>query len=172
MAAADRDLLFGLLALQNGLIDQGQLVAAFQAWTRDRDRPLAEHLVARGDLDPDQRSIVEAIVGLHLKKHGGDAGKSLAAVPLASATRRTLADAAGPEVEQTLAYLSAPPAATETDADGDADRTAPYAAVDAGRFHILRPHARGASAPFSSLPPSAPRRPWARSATATTSGRS
>ncbi len=31
---ADRDLLFSLLALQNGLIDQGQLVAAFQAWTR------------------------------------------------------------------------------------------------------------------------------------------
>jgi hypothetical protein len=34
-AAADRHLLFGSLALQNGLIDQGQLVAAFQAWTRD-----------------------------------------------------------------------------------------------------------------------------------------
>ena len=32
--AADRNLLFGLLALQNGLIDQGQLVAGFQAWTR------------------------------------------------------------------------------------------------------------------------------------------
>ena len=43
--AADRDLLFGLLALQNGLIDQGQLVAAFQAWTRDKARPLADHLV-------------------------------------------------------------------------------------------------------------------------------
>ncbi len=36
MAAADRNLLFGLLALQNGLIDQGALVAAFQAWTRDK----------------------------------------------------------------------------------------------------------------------------------------
>jgi hypothetical protein len=36
MAAADRNLLFGLLALQNGLIDQVQLVAAFQAWIRAR----------------------------------------------------------------------------------------------------------------------------------------
>jgi hypothetical protein len=35
-AAADRHLLFGLLALQNGLIDQSALVAAFQAWTRDK----------------------------------------------------------------------------------------------------------------------------------------
>ena len=34
-----RDLLFGLLALQTGLIDQAQLVAAFQAWTRDQGPP-------------------------------------------------------------------------------------------------------------------------------------
>ena len=72
--SADRDLLFGLLALQNGLIDQGQLVAAFQAWTRYRTRPLAEHLLARGDLDPDDRAAVEALVSRHIKKHGGDAG--------------------------------------------------------------------------------------------------
>ena len=49
-AAADRRLLFGLLALQNGLIDQGALVAAFQAWTRDKSKSLADHLEARGDL--------------------------------------------------------------------------------------------------------------------------
>ena len=34
--AANRDLLFGLLALQNGLIDQDVLVAAFRSWTRDK----------------------------------------------------------------------------------------------------------------------------------------
>ena len=49
-AATDRHLLCGLLALQNGLIDQGALVAAFQAWTRDKARSLADHLQARGDL--------------------------------------------------------------------------------------------------------------------------
>ena len=47
----DRNLLFGLLALQNGLIDQVKLVAAFQAWTLDKGRSIAEHLVDRGDLD-------------------------------------------------------------------------------------------------------------------------
>ena len=35
-ANAEGALLFGLLALQNGLIEQAQLVAAFQAWTRDK----------------------------------------------------------------------------------------------------------------------------------------
>jgi hypothetical protein len=46
-----RDLLFGLLALQTGLIDQGALFAAFAAWTRDKARSLADHLVEQGHLD-------------------------------------------------------------------------------------------------------------------------
>src|SRR5215831_3076881 len=117
--AAERNLLFGLLALQNGLIDQGQLVAAFQAWTRDKARALAEHLVARGDLDDDQRAGVEAMVGLHLKKHG-DAAKSLAAIPAGRSTRESLAALGGPAIEQTLTRL---PSGSE----GDADCTASYA---------------------------------------------
>src|SRR5262245_57801652 len=136
---ADRDLLFGLLALQNGLIDQGQLVAAFQAWTRDRARPLADHLAARGDLDADQRAGVEAIVGLHLKKHG-DAPRSLAAIPAGRSTRESLAAIGDPDIEHTLTQLV-------SGSDGDADRTASYAVgtatSDGQRFRVLRPHARG-----------------------------
>lgn len=52
---ADHDLLFGLLALQNGLIDQGALFGAFAAWTRDKLRPLADYLADRGELKPSQR---------------------------------------------------------------------------------------------------------------------
>jgi hypothetical protein len=44
----DRNLLFGPLALQNGLIDQGALFAAFAAWTRDKGRTLADQLVELG----------------------------------------------------------------------------------------------------------------------------
>jgi len=53
-----RDLLFGLLALQTGLIDQGALFAAFAAWARDKARPLADHLGDRGGLDTDGRAAV------------------------------------------------------------------------------------------------------------------
>jgi serine/threonine-protein kinase len=141
--AADRDLLFGLLALQNGLIDQVQLVAGFQAWTRDKERPLAEHLVARGDLDADQRAGIEAMVTLHLKKHGGDAAKSLAAIPAGRSTRESLVRIGDAYVEASLALVR--PASTE--AGEDADRTASYSvgtATSAGqRFRILRPHAQG-----------------------------
>jgi serine/threonine-protein kinase len=138
--AADRHLLFGLLALQNGLIDQVQLVAAFQAWTRDKARPLAEHLDARGDLDAEQRAGVEAMVGLHLKKHGGSAEKSLDALPAGRSTRESLAALGDPAIEHTLTQLA-------SGSDADADRTASYAVgaitSDGQRFRILRPHARG-----------------------------
>src|SRR5262245_8956456 len=102
--AAEKNLLFGLLALQNGLIDQGQLVAAFQAWTRDKARPLAEHLVGRGDLDADDRAAVEALVARHLKKHGGDPERSLAAIPAGRSTREGLARLADPDIEGSLAH--------------------------------------------------------------------
>src|SRR4051794_22057315 len=79
--AADRDLLFGLLALQNGLITQVQLGAPFRAWPLDKARPLAAPLVGRGDLDADDRPAADALVARHLKKHGGDVERSLAATP-------------------------------------------------------------------------------------------
>jgi serine/threonine-protein kinase len=136
----DRDLLFGLLALQNGLINQGQLVAAFQAWTLDKARALADHLVGRGDLDADQCAGVEAMVGLHLKKHGGDAEKSLAAIPAGRSTRESLAALDDPAIEHTLTQLA-------SGSDGDADRTTSYAVgaatSDGQRFRMLRPHAQG-----------------------------
>ena len=46
------NLLFGLLALQTGLINQGQLLAAFHAWTQARDRPMAEILAEQGAFGP------------------------------------------------------------------------------------------------------------------------
>src|SRR5690349_21853167 len=137
---SDHALLFGLLALQNGLIDQVQLVAAFQAWTRDKARSLADHLVGRGDLDADQRAGVEAMVGLHLKKHGGDAARSLAAIPAGPSTRESLAAIGDPAIEHTLTQLASGP-------DADADCTASYAvgtaSADGQRFRVLRPHAKG-----------------------------
>jgi hypothetical protein len=50
------DLLFGLLALQNGLIEQGQLLDAFREWSRTRGRTLAEILLSRGAIDQEECS--------------------------------------------------------------------------------------------------------------------
>jgi serine/threonine-protein kinase len=141
--AADRNLLFGLLALQNGLINQIQLVAAFQAWTLDKARALADHLVDRGDLDVDDRSAVDALVARHIKKQGGDVEKSLAVIPAGRSTCESLARLGEADIEASLAHVGA----ASTQAGDDIDRTASYsvgsATSDGQRFRVLRPHARG-----------------------------
>ena len=145
-ASADRHLLFGMLALQNGLINQGQLVAAFQAWTLEKPRSLADHLQARGDLDADDRTAVEALVARHLKRHGGDVEKSLAAVPAGKSTQASLARIGDPDIEATLNHVASEHRSTR-DEDDDPDRTGSIsvgAATSEGqRFRVLRPHARG-----------------------------
>src|SRR5262245_50005275 len=141
--AAERNLLFGLLALQIGLIDQGQLVAAFQAWTRDKTRALADHLVGRGDLDADDRSAVDALVARHIKKHGGDVERSLAVIPAGPSTRESLAGLGDLDIGRTLNGVGS----ATTGLESDQDRTGTYsvgsATSDGQRFRVLRPHARG-----------------------------
>jgi eukaryotic-like serine/threonine-protein kinase len=141
-AATDRRLLFGLIALQVGLIDQAQLVAAFQAWARDSARALADHLADRGGPDSEGRAAVETMVALHIKTHGGDLAQSLAAIPAGRSTRACLAHLAAPGLDTSLASLG-----PSTEDDRDADRTATYAVgaatSDGQRFRILRPHASG-----------------------------
>jgi serine/threonine-protein kinase len=139
---ANHHLLFGLLALQNGLIDQDQLIAAFRAWTRDKDRPLAEHLVALGHVNAAGRAAIEALASLHVEKHGG-AEKSLAALPAGRSTQESLARLGDADVEASVALLGA----AITHLGEDADRTATYsvgsATSDGQRFRVLRPHASG-----------------------------
>ena len=138
-----RDLLFGLFALQNGLIDQSALVAAFHAWTRDKGRSLADYLVTRGDLDSDECGVVDALVVIQLKKFGGSTEKSLAAISAGASIRESLARIGDSQIDATLARVGLDAA----DNDSDADRTASYGAgsatSDGLRFRILRPYAHG-----------------------------
>jgi serine/threonine-protein kinase len=139
-----RDLLFGLLALQNGLINQAQLVAAFQAWTLDKARALADHLIALGHLTGAQQAVIEAMADLHIAKHG-DLARSLAAIPAGRSTQESLSQLGDPDIEGTLAHVRSQ--STQEDGDTDANRTATYsvgsATSDGLRFRVLRPHARG-----------------------------
>ena len=141
--AADRHLLFGLLALQTGLIQQAQLVAAFHAWTCDKSRSLADHLIALGHLDTARRAPIEALAALHIDAQGGDVEKSLGAVPAGRSTRESLARLADVDIAASIGHLGA----ASTHADDDADRTASYgigmATSDGQRFRVLRPYARG-----------------------------
>jgi tetratricopeptide (TPR) repeat protein len=143
-ALADRHLLLGLLGLQNGLINQGQLVAAFQAWTLEKSQSLASHLQARGDLTGTRRALVEALAELHLDAHGGDVQKSMAAVSAGRSTKESLARIGDPDIDATLDHVGVEHGST---VDSDFDRTSSHtvgsATSDGLRFRVLRPHARG-----------------------------
>jgi hypothetical protein len=125
-----RDLLFALLALQNGLIDKGPLFAAFGARTRDKGRSLADHLVEFGHLDSRRRAAVDAIAGVHVQALGGDIEKSLAVLAVDRSTRESLARAGGPDVEATLEIVRL--AQSSTQGNEDPDRSDSYSWRDAG----------------------------------------
>src|SRR5262249_46589673 len=137
---APRDLLFGLLALQNGMVTRDQLVMAFTVWTAAPGKALADLLAEQGALRPEHRPLLDALADAHVKLHGGDPEKGRAALGVDRSTRESRAAAGGPEVEATLHHVG-------SGSDGDADRTASYAVgtatADGQRFRVLRPHARG-----------------------------
>src|SRR5262249_53586893 len=110
-----RDLLFGLLALQTGLITQAQLVAAFHAWTQRRDRPLAEILAEQGALSAPCVTLVEGLVIEHLRRHGNDPECSLAAIGVGRSTRERLARIGNPDLDASLAQVGS----RSTEHDGE-----------------------------------------------------
>jgi WD40 repeat protein/serine/threonine protein kinase/tetratricopeptide (TPR) repeat protein len=136
---ASRNLLLGILALQNNFIDRHALIAAFDHWVGDKSRSLAEILVEQDALAPAHRELLDALVAAHVKLHDGETEKSLAAVSSLGSLRHHLAQVADPDVHELLTLVSS--------AAGGADATQPPA-TGAGtstgtRFRILRLHARG-----------------------------
>jgi tetratricopeptide (TPR) repeat protein len=79
-ADASRDLLLGLLALQNALVTRDQLVLAFASWTAMPGKPLAVVLAEQSALRPEHVTLLDALVDAHLKLHGGDAERSIASL--------------------------------------------------------------------------------------------
>jgi hypothetical protein len=72
---ADRNLLFGILALQMDFIDRDALVAAMHGWVLEKSKPLGQILFEHGKLDPENLQLLNALVTAHLKAHGNDPEK-------------------------------------------------------------------------------------------------
>src|SRR5688572_17510430 len=71
-AAADRNLLLGILALHMELISRDALLAAVEAWLHDQEMPLDEHLIERGALTAEHRELLVSLVEAHIRHHWGD----------------------------------------------------------------------------------------------------
>jgi serine/threonine protein kinase/Flp pilus assembly protein TadD len=139
-----RSLLFGLLALQNNFIDRDALLAAFNSWVADRSRSLGQILLERGALSRSRHMLLEALVEEHIRLHGDDPKKSLAALSSIGSVRDDLSRIADADLQASLSHVSA----ARTDNSDDPYRTVATSSVgdstSAGtRFRILRPHAKG-----------------------------
>jgi serine/threonine protein kinase/tetratricopeptide (TPR) repeat protein len=140
--SADRNLLFGILAVQMDFITRDQLVTGMNAWLLAKGKSLGQILDEQGALGGERRTLLDALVEEHLKRHGGDPQQSLAAVSLVGSVRQQLEQLADAEVQATLTHVS-----SSRPGDGEMPATLPYAVGDTTlpgqRFRILRPHARG-----------------------------
>jgi len=136
---ADRNLLFGILALQIDFITRDELVGAMQAWVLDKAKSLGELLVERGNLPPARRNLLEALVGEHLNAHRGDARESLAAVVQVTPAARDLRALGDADLDFSI---------DAAEGNHCPDTTGPYlpqAPDDTAvlRYQRLRQHARG-----------------------------
>jgi hypothetical protein len=140
--AADRNLLFGILALQMDFISRDALVAAMNAWVLEKSKPLGQVLLEQQALTAERLALLGALVKEHLRMHDDDPEKSLAAVRSVGSVRQEVEQIADPDVQASLAHV---PAARHEDAAPNATRP-PSAGPPTSsglRFRILRPHARG-----------------------------
>jgi serine/threonine-protein kinase len=138
----DRNLLFGILAVQMDFITKDALIQAMNAWVLDKRQPLGQILLEQKALFPDTHALLEALVAKHLELHQNDPERSLASVSSVGSVREDLRKLVDEEIDASLAYVSA------ARKNEDPHATRPFEAGDqtsAGlRFRILRPHDKGA----------------------------
>src|SRR5690242_3008403 len=135
---ADRNLLFGILALQMDFIGRDALIAAMHAWVLDKSRPLGRILIDQGALAESRFALIDSFVEEHLAQHGNDPEASLASLSSLGPVRLDLESIADPDLQASLAAaaIAPDPEATRTHAAGQAT-------TNGGRFRVLRPHREG-----------------------------
>jgi tetratricopeptide (TPR) repeat protein/tRNA A-37 threonylcarbamoyl transferase component Bud32 len=139
--SADRNLLFGILAVQLDFVSKDGLISAMSAWLLDKSKSLGNILRGQGKLSAEELQHLDALVEVHLRRHGNDPQKSLAALSsVPPVLREQLAALPDDAVQQSVAHVaSEKPLVPEP----DPNQTIPQPPPEKVRYRILRPHARG-----------------------------
>src|ERR1700681_168394 len=107
--ASDRNLLFGILALQMEFITREALVQAMNGWVLSKDKPLGKVLLEQKALSSETHALLEALVAKHMEMHGNDAEKSLASLSTVGSVQDELKKIADPDVQASLGHVAAGP---------------------------------------------------------------
>ncbi len=138
---SDRNLLFGVIAIQMDFITRDALIAAMNAWVLEKDKPLGHILVERGDLGENEFALLDPLVDKHVERHGGDAEQSLESLTSVSWMRQDLRAIADPDLDASVAHLGA--AAGTTDPMETLPPSVGSSSSAGQRFRILRLHDSG-----------------------------
>src|SRR4051794_934477 len=98
-APADRNLLFGILALQMDFIGRDALIAAMQAWVFDKANSLGQVLHDQGQLSAGRLELLNALVAEHIRAHRDDPHLSLQVVSSIGSIRQELSRIADADLQ-------------------------------------------------------------------------
>jgi hypothetical protein len=130
---ADRNLLFGVLALQADIITPAQFIEACTLWASRKNVSLADLLVERGWLTSNDQSHVEYLLARKLQRHAGDLRASLAAsTPCELKEAASLDD---DDIQRSLDGLGSA-------ANGVSIQTIAFQPEGRGRYTLLQMHDR------------------------------
>jgi tRNA A-37 threonylcarbamoyl transferase component Bud32 len=112
---ADRNLLYGVLALQMEFVTRQQMLTALSAWSYAKHKTLGEILIEHGALDQERQVVLDGLVNARLQQHDNDVTQSLMALALPPALRDELLQLADPDMLDSVSRVSLPsaPAADE-----------------------------------------------------------
>lgn len=130
----DRNLLFGILALQADLIDARQFVEVCTLWSTSKSVPLADLLVERHWILPADREHLEYLLARKLKKCEGNKKANLASVP--DEIKRSLAAIGDTDIQRSLA-------ASSRRCDSNSQETVQYVEQSHERYSLTHLHAAG-----------------------------
>lgn len=131
---ADRNVLFGVLAVQTDLIDATQFVEVCADWVTRKETPLAELLIERGWITTADQADVERLLQRKLHKHGPDARPTVAPV-LDADLRASLAALNDPDIWKTIGGFAS--------TDVPLGPSIPPVPLTRERYSLLRVHAAG-----------------------------
>ena len=108
----ERNLLFGMLAVQKDILGGDAFVAVMKAWSAAKEKGLAQILREQNVITENDHAVLEELVDQHLAHHDNDVHECLRAFTLTGPARQGLEQISDPDVQAGLAQISATPIVT------------------------------------------------------------
>lgn len=144
--STDKNLLFGILSLQAGVIDETQLITAMKRWAFEKDCPLDAILLKQASVSAEQIELIHAMVDAQLKLHQNDTEKAITAISSAELVTLSIREAVDDsDLHKTIDHLQTlNPTVNQTRNPKSQTASAQEVSSNRGsRFRVLRSHARG-----------------------------